>query len=439
MKKVWMRAALLFLAGSLPLQTPVVAEVIDRVVAIVGHDAIFKSDIDNRVLMARMQYPEMANDQGLSRSILEGLIDQKIILAKAQLDSVSVDKGAIDASVNDRFKQLSSQFASKADMESRFGKSSAGIRESIRQEFRNQQLIETLRRKKATGISVTYAETMAFYTSHRDQISEIPESVSVSQIVKYAGVSDESKAQSLTNIKKIQKELKAGADFGELAKQYSEDPGSSKLGGDLGVASKGAYIPSFENAAFALKEGEISGIVETRYGFHLIQLLSKEGNTIHLRHILVVFDRSTDDFSQMISSLGAIRSDVLSGKATFAESAKRYSDDPASAVLGGTLLIGGSNNPLFVPSSLRKDLQQIIASLKKPGDISEPKKIEPPQQGEPFGIILQLNQRVPAHRLDPEKDYAALEEMALEDKSRALFNDWVTMLRKEVFVRLLDI
>ena len=438
MKKVWMRAALLFLAGFSSLQTPVVAEVTDRIVAIVGHDAIFKSEIDNRALMARMQYPEMANDKDLSRSILEGLIDQKIIIAKAKIDSVSVDEGAVDASVNDRFKQLSAQFSSKADMESRFGKSSAGIRESIRQEFRNQQLIETLRRKKAKGISVTYAETMAFYTSHRDQISEIPESVSVSQILKYSGVSDESKAQSLATIQKIQAELKAGADFGELAKKYSEDPGSAKLGGDLGVAPKGAFIPSFESAAFALKEGKISGVVETRYGFHLIQLLSKETNTIHVRHILIGFDRSTDGLSRVLSNLDAIRSDVLSGKATFAESAKKYSDDPVSAALGGTVLIGDSNNPLFVPSTMRPELQQIIASLKKPGDISKPQKIETPQ-GEPFGIIFQLNQRVPAHRLDPEKDYASLEEMALEDKSKRQFNDWVQMLRKEVYVRSLDI
>lgn len=439
MKKVWIRAALLFIAGSSSLHTPVFAEVIDRVVAIVGHDAIFKSEIDNRALMARMQYPEMANDQNLSRSILEGLIDQKIILAKAQIDSVSIDDAAIDVSVNDRFKQYSARFTSITDMESRFGKSSAGIRESIRQELRNQQLIETLRRNKATGVSVTYAEAMAFYTSHRDQISEMPESVSVSQIVKYSGVSDESKAQSLATIQKIQTELKAGVDFGELAKKYSEDPGSAKSGGDLGVVQKGAFLPSFENAAFALNEGQISGVVETRYGFHLIQLLSKEANTIHARHILIMFNRSMDDFPRVISNLDAIRSEVLSGKVTFAESAKKYSDDSASAALGGTLLIGGSNNPLFVPSTLRPDLQHIIAGLKKPGEISKPQKIESPQLGEPFGIIIQLNERIAAHRLDPEKDYASLEEMALEDKSRNLFNDWVQMLRKEVYVRSSDI
>jgi peptidyl-prolyl cis-trans isomerase SurA len=438
MKKVLRNVALLLVFGSSSLQTPALAEVADRIVAVVGNEVIFKSEIDSRELMARMQYPQLKQDKGLSRSILEGLIDQKIILAKAKIDSVSIDESAVTSMANDRFRELSAKFASKAQMESRLGKSSAGVLEAIRQELRNQQLVDTLRRKKNTGITVSYDEVMAFYNASKEKIPQVPEEVSVSQILKYPPVSKENRAQSLATIERIRAELKAGGDFATLAKQYSQDPGSAKAGGDLGFIPKGQLIPSFENAAYALSEGKISDIVETRYGYHLIQLLSKEPNAIHVRHILIVFDRKAGDFSGVIQQLNAMRSDVLSGKAIFADLAKKNSDDPASASLGGQLLIGGSSRPTFSPTSLRPQLQQIIATLKKSGDISEPQKIEP-QQGEPFYAIFMLNNRVAAHPLDPEKDYIYLEGLALDNKNQQIFSQWVQQLRKEIYVRTSDI
>jgi peptidyl-prolyl cis-trans isomerase SurA len=436
--KIVRNTVFLFFAGSSCLQASAFAEVADRVVAVVGNEAIFKSEIDNRVFMARIQYPELAQDNVLPRSILDGLIDQKIILTKAKIDSISIDLNALDAMVKERFKQLGSRFASTSEMESRIGKSSAAIRNDIREDVRNQQLIETLRKKKSVGVTITYADVMAFYKENQAQIPAIPEGVSVSQIIKYPTVSAESRARSLVKIKEIRTQLQGGADFADLAAKYSEDPGSAKLGGDLGVARKGQFIPSFEKTAYALNEGEISDIVETRYGYHLIQLLSKEENSIHARHILVGLDRSKGDFAEAIQQLKAVHDNVVSGKETFADMAKKHSDDPASAALGGKVVASGSSSSTLAPSSLIPQLQKVIATLKKPGDISEPEKIEPPQ-GEPFYAIFKLNERVAAHSLDPDKDYAYLEELALDNKNRQIFNQWVQQLRKEVYVRSSDI
>ena len=438
MKKVLRKAALLLLVGSSSLQMSALADVADRIVAVVGNEVIFKSEIDTRALMLRMQYPQLMQDKGLSRSILDGLIDQKIVLAKAQIDSISIDENSVVSMASDRFRELSTKFASKAEMESRLGKSSAGILEGIRQELRNQQLVDTLRRKKSAGVTVSYDEMMAFYAANREKIPQIPEEVSVSQIIKYPPVSEENRAQSLATIERIRREVKAGADFAAMAKQYSQDPGSAQAGGDLGFIPKGQLIPSFENAAYALKEGQLSDIVETRYGYHLIQLLSKEQATIHVRHILIVFDRKAGDFSGVTRQLEAFRSDILSGKEDFAAMAKKYSEDPASSAIGGQILLSGSTNPMFSPSSLRPQLQQIIATMKKSGDISEPQKIDP-QQGESFYAIFRLNDRKAAHTLDPEKDYTYLEELALNDKNQQLFSKWVQKLRKEVYVRTSDI
>ena len=433
-----MKAALLFTAGSLTLQPSAKALVADEVVAVVGRDAILKSDIDARELMARMQNPELATVKGLSRTILDGLIDQKIILAKARIDSLKIDENAIEAATNDRFKQLSLRFPSRNEMQARFGKSAAGIREEIHQEMRNQELIDTLRRKKSAGVTVSYDETMAFYKENKDRLTDIPDGVAVSQILKYPSVTAESRAQSLAMIQQVSTELKAGADFAELARKYSQDPGSSRNGGDLGYVQKGELIKSFEDAANELKEGQVSDVVETRYGFHLIQMLNKDVTSMHVRHILIGFDRSKVDHAGAIRQLNALRTDVLAGKATFADTAKKYSDDQMTAKLGGSISTSGSSNLIFSPTTLRPQLQSIIMTLKKHGEISEPQKIDPPQ-GDPFYAIFMLNERVPAHRLNPEKDYTLLAEMALDNKNRRLFNEWVQMLRKEVFVRVSDI
>lgn len=438
MKKVFGKAALLLFIGSSSLQAPAIADMADRIVAVVGNEVIFKSEIDSRELMARMQYPELTKNNGLSRSILDGLIDQKIILAKAKIDSVSIDENSISSAASERFRELGTKFTSKADMESRLGKSSAGILEGIRQELRNQQLVDTLRRKKSAGVTVSYDEVMAFYSANKEQIPQIPEEVSVSQILKYPPVSAEEKAQSLATMERIRTEIKGGADFAAMARQYSQDPGSAQSGGDLGFVAKGQLIPSFENAAYALNEGKISDIVETRYGYHLIQLLSKEPNSIHVRHILIGFDRKSGDFSSVTQQLNAVRADVLGGKETFADMAKKYSEDPASAAQGGTILLSGSSNPLFSPLALRPQLQQILSTLQKSGDISEVQKIDPPQ-GEPFYAIYRLNERIPVHKLNTEKDYAYLEELALADKNQQIFIKWVEQLRKEVYVRTSDI
>jgi len=407
MRKGLMNAVLLSLVGLLCLQASAGAVVADRVVAVVGKEAIFKSDIDSRELMARMQNPELAQVKGLPRTILDGMIDQKIILAKAKIDSIKIDLNAVEAASNDRFQQLNTRFSSRKEMESRFGKSSAAIREEIHQELLNQELIDTLRRKKSAGVTVTYAEAMAFYKENKERLSNIPDAVAVGQIIKYPSVTTESRAQSLSLIQQIKSELQRGADFAELARKYSQDPGSAKVGGDLGYVQKGELIKSFEDAANLLKDGQVSDVVETRYGFHLIQMLNKDLNSIHVRHILIGFDRSKADVPGVIQQLNAIRSDIISGKATFADMASKYSDDQMSAKLGGSITSAGSNNLIFSPATLRPQLQTIISSLKNVGDISSPQKIEPPQ-GEPFYAIFILNNRIPAHRLDAEKEYALL-------------------------------
>ena len=414
------------------------AQTVDRIVAVVGNEVILRSELDERVLMTRLQYPELKSDKNLPEKVLNSLIDQKVILSKAKIDSTSVEEASLDGLVAERMKVLASRFSSREEMESRFGKSTLLIRKELRQEVKNQQLVETLRRKKMTGISVSNEEALAFYQANKSRLPVIAEGVSVSQILRYPGITAESREAARVMIEKVQAELRGGANFAELAKKYSQDQGSAPTGGDLGYVQKGELIPSFEDAAFALKEGRISDIVETRYGFHIIQLLNKEVNTLHVRHILIGFDRSRSDDEGTIATLRGIKADVLAGKASFADMAVKYSEDPVSAKNGGAVLSSSSSKSVFSISSLRSPLKEIIGRLKKNGEISDPVKIDAPQGGS-FYAIFRLNEKIPAHQLEPRQDYALLEELALDNKRQRVYEAWLQQLRKEVTVRKSDV
>jgi peptidyl-prolyl cis-trans isomerase SurA len=418
------------------IRSGVAADVSDRIVAVVGNEIILKSEVDERELIVHSQFPDLKKDPELRKRLLENLIDQKILFTKAKIDSVKVDDSAIDTMVSDRFASIRSGFPSSGDMEARFGKPISRIKQDIRDDMREQQMVDNLRRKHIKDVKVTYEEVMQFYRKEKDQLPMAPAMVSVSQIIKYPLFSDAAKNEALTKIKEVQRRLQAGEDFTALARSMSDDPGSRGLGGDLGFIQKGELVPSFEAAAYALKPGQISSPVETRFGYHIIQTLEKEGNSIHVRHILAMFDRSQREVAKTIQLLQGIRSEILAGKASFAEMAEKYSDDPMSAKLGGRIKSAASGGAMFEISSLRPEMQKIVSGLNKTGEVSQPEQITP-ERGEPFVAMFLLNSKTEAHRLTPEHDFTRLEELAGEEKRKQQFTAWLNQLKKEVLIRVM--
>ncbi len=422
------------LAPALP--PAVAADMPDRIVAVVGNEIILKSEIDERELMVRSQFPDAKKDPELRKRLIENLVDQKVLFTKAKIDSVKVDEASIDAMVTDRFSSIRAGFPSSADMEARFGKPVSRIKQDIRDDIREQQMVDNLRRKHLKEVKVTYEETLEFYRKEKENLPMVPETVSVSQIIKYPLFSESAKGEAMARIREAQKRLQAGEDFAAVATAMSDDPGSRSLGGDLGFVQKGELVPTFEAAAYAQKPGQVSGPVETRFGYHIIQTLEKEGNSVHVRHILAMFDRAQRDVARTLELLRDVRADILSGKSTFAAMAEKYSDDPMSAKLGGLLKSGSSGTEMFEISSLKPDLQKIISGLKSAGDVSRPEQITP-EKGDPFVAMFRLNSRTEAHRLTPENDFAKLEELAADEKRKTLFTAWLDKLKKEVLVRVM--
>lgn len=415
-----------------------VAATADRIVAVVGDEMILQSEVDEQAMMTRLQYPEAKNDPSLKSGILETLVSRKILLAKARLDSIQVNEFEIEKSVDERMMFLRSRFNSIEEMEAAFSKPYAVIEKEIKDDIRDQQMINDLRRQKMLGVTVTFEEVEDFYKKNRDRLPQVPETVQVSQVIMYPKVTEDARKKALAAIQDIERQLKGGGDFAQLAREYSQDPGSASLGGDLGYSRRGEFVKNFEEVAFGLKEGEISGIVESRFGYHIIQLLDKDQDALHTRHILIVFDRSTLDAPAAKTKLEGIRKDIESGKADFAEMARQYSDDPVSAKYGGVIRNTETGETMFAVTALRDQLKNVVRSLKNVGDLSGVIRVEP-ESGVPFYAIFQLNSRKPAHRLELSSDYARLERLAIEEKQNRLFQKWINELQKEVYVRISDI
>lgn len=410
----------------------------DRIVAVVGNEMILQSEVDEQAMMTRLQHPEAKNDPFLRSGILEMLVNRKIVLTKARLDSIQVNEADIEKKVEERMMFLRSRFRSIEEMEAAFSKSYVVIEKEIKDDIRDQQMISILRREKFAGVSVTFDEVEDFYKANRDRLPEVSEAVMISQIVIYPKVTEGAKAKAFAEIQDIQQQLKQGADFAQVARERSQDPGSARLGGDLGYSRRGAFVKNFEEVAFGLKEGEISDIVESRFGYHIIQLLDKEKDAVHTRHILIAFDRSTLDAPAAQAMLEAIRRDIVSGKATFADMARKHSDDPVSARSDGIVKNTETGETMIAVTALRDKLKEVVMPLKKAGDLSNVVRIDP-DTGLPFYALFQLNKKVPAHRLDLKSDYAKLERLTTDEKKDRLFKEWINELQKEVYVRVSDI
>ncbi len=434
------------LSGSIALSALIVfaavsaagASVADRIVAVVGNEIILQSEVDQQAMMTRYQYPDAAEDPDLRVRILENLVTRKIVLTKARLDSISVNEADVDRESASRLTLLRRRFKNIREMEAAFSKPFAVIEKEIKDDIRDQKLIDNLRRKKMAGVAVSYEEVEDYFRRNSGRLPGIPETVEVSQIIMYPKVSAANRAAALATIREIRENIRTGGDFASLAREYSQDPGSASLGGDLGYSRRGDFVKSFEDTAFSLKEGEVSDIVETRFGYHILQLLDREPDAVHVRHILIAFDRENLDASAAKAGLEAVRGDILAGNASFAEMAEKHSDDRASARLGGLIRQGDSGETMFTVASLRDQLKDVVGSLKEVGAVSEVVRIEP-TQGEPFYALFMLNKRIPAHSPDLSSDYARLEKLAKEEKQSRLFLEWINELQEEVYVRISDI
>jgi peptidyl-prolyl cis-trans isomerase SurA len=399
-------------------------KVLDKIIAVVDNEVILQSELDFQV--NQFAYTRKIDPQtpGLRSQILNSMIEEKLAYAQANYDSVVVSDEEVNSRIDYQLEYLKQQYGSKEKVEQLYGMSIEKIRRELNDDVRKSLMIQRLQEKNFGMVDISRREVEEFFKDYKDSIGVIPEKVTISHIYRNPRKSETLKARFREKTQAILDSIKSGVDFAELAKRHSEDPGSAVQGGDLGYVKKGVFYPEFESAAFSLNEGQLSGIVETPVGFHIIQLLEKRGESIHTRHILIKIKNDDQADYAVIDFLTDIRDSVLKNVNTFKYYAKKYSEDNETSAFGGEL-------GTFYLNQLDKNLLDIVTKLKQ-GEISFPRRIE--YGGDNYGYhIVFLQERTPQHAADMEKDYAEIKRLAEEYKKQKLYSRWIEKLKEKIY------
>ena len=398
-------------------------EVLDKIVAVVGNEFITKSELQFQTNLYAAQR-KISPTPRLERQVLDNLINEKLIYAQANLDSITVTEDEVNQRIDYQIQMFQQQLGSKENIEKAYGMSIEKIKRELRDNIRKQLMIQKLQQKNFGDIDVSRREVEDFFDKFKDSLGVIPEKVDIAHIFRNPKTTGAAKAKAKALAESILDSLKHGADFAEMAKKYSEDPGSAAHGGDLGFVKKGVFYPEFEAAAFALSPGQLSDVVESPVGFHIIQLIEKRGESIHTRHILIKIKTDEDADLKTIEFLSNIRDSVVKGDGSFSKYAKEYSEDESSKNFGGDL-------GTFYLNQLDKNLLDIVSKLKE-GEISYPKRMDYGQDSYGYHIVY-LKKRIPQHVASLTQDYPEIKKLADEYKKQQEYNNWLSELKKNLY------
>jgi len=338
---------------------------IDKIVAVVDNEIILQSELDYQVRLVAAQKKVDPESPGLQLNVLNQMVDEKLAYAQALLDSIQVTEDEINQRIDYQVQYFIQQYGSKEKVEQLYGMSIEKIKRTLEDPVKKQIMVQRLEDKKFGDVDASRRDVEMFFNTYKDSIGIIPEKIDIAHIFIIPKVTDQIKGKYKNLAQSILDSIKKGADFGDMAKKYSQDPGSASEGGDLGWVGKGVFYPEFEAAAFALKPGAISDVVESPVGFHIIQMLDRRGDKIHVRHILIKIQKGDQADLSAIELLSSLRDSIVQGKATFAEYAKKYSEDKETSAYGGDLGV-------FFLSQLDQKMLDIVSNMKA-GDISYPK------------------------------------------------------------------
>ncbi|MCS6982150.1 MAG: peptidylprolyl isomerase [Flavobacteriales bacterium] len=408
---------------------------IDEVVAVVGNEIILLSEVEENARQMALQTDRPVGFKEKCQ-ILEGLLFQKLCLEQAERDSLTVTDEQVESELNRRLDYFKAQFESVEKMEQVLGRTIPEIKKEFRAQVKDQLLIRQMEEKITGQVKVTPAEVRRFYESvPPDSLPYIPSEVELAHIVVEPKPSAAEKENVRRKLQEIRREILQGASFGLKALLYSEDKISAKNQGELGFMTREQLVPEFASVAFRLKEGEVSEIVETPFGFHLIQLIERRGEYYNFRHILLRPKPSEADFQRAEKLIDSIyhligRHDTL----TFGKLAELFSTDEETRNNEGRLVNPATGTTRFRVSDLDMPTFNIVNRLE-PGEYSSPELFETPTGYKAFRIVKLLHRTQP-HLADLQNDFETIRDAALEHKKKAIIDRWIQKKQKEYFIRV---
>jgi peptidyl-prolyl cis-trans isomerase SurA len=418
-------ALILSTVGILSARAQDTTGVIDRIVAIVGNQVILESEIfQNAQSLAMQQGAEVARDpvkfQKLQQDVLKEMVNQKILLAKAKDDTIKVEAREVDRELDSRIQTMVKNVGSEAKFEQAYGMPISRIRREFRQSVEDGLIVERVKQNHLREISVTRSEVEEYFKSHADEFPPMKDAVEIGHILKQVG-QEAADTRAKARADSLYQAIKGGTSFDTLAVHFSDDPTTAKNHGDIGWTQKGDLMSAYEDAAYALKVGEVSRPVHTRNGYSIIRLDDKKEEKIQTSHILIMSKVQPEDESPLVDTLLAVRAKITAGM-PFEEAARNYSQDLESAGRGGYL-------GWFALDEMPADFHAAVDSLKE-GQISAPFKTQ-------YGYhITKLLSRREAHALNLDQDWEMISQRVLAAKKERDYTRWLDDLKSRYFIEI---
>ena len=398
---------------------------IDKSIAVVGNEMISISQLEEEVQMMRAQ--GLASDRNVRCELLEQMMESKLFLMQARLDSLSVNNDMVEGELRNRMDMIRSQLGGDEEMEKYFGKPLYRLRQEWRKALEDQSLTQQMQSNIMSDIpEITPFEVKQFVESlDSADLPVVPMKYQLSQICIYPD-REAANIAVKERLLAIRERIINGEKFSTLARIYSQDPGSAMKGGELGMASKSIFWPAFSDAAMALKPGIVSQIVETPDGFHIIEVLEKKGDMFNARHILMKPEYTSQDMENAFRVLDSLKTELNNGAVTFDLAARFYSEDPATKTNGGQMSDPNTGSAYFEIDQLKPQDYAAIKDLKE-GEISAPFESldNEGRSGNTIYKIIKVDKIIPAHTATFTEDYDLLLSIVKQKKSMESIDNFI--------------
>ncbi len=425
-------SSFILLAGALCAQPKKV--VADKIAAVVGDRIILQSDVRNSVAdMARRGENLPPNAECM---IMEQAVVSKVMMLQAEKDSLPVTEEDVEADLDNRIRSYVNQFGSQEAVEEIAGKTIYQIKDDARESVREQKLAAAMQRKIVENVRITPVEVKSWFDKiPKDSLPFYESELEIGQIILYPKASRDLEQYIIGEMNNYRRQIELKlTNFEQLAKRVSEDPGSKDRGGQYQLnRNEKTWDPVFLSTSFRLKEGEISPPVKSKFGFHIIQMVQRNGDDAIVRHILRIPPVTSDELDQAKRKLDTVRSKIIAGTLTFNEGAAKYSDEE-SAKYTGPYLTNRDGSTFVTIDQLDKDMVSLLAKLK-PGDYSMPVAYEN-EQGKKGVRIVHLKSRSTPHRMNLQDDYSKIAQFALEEKKAKVMEKWIQNKLETYYVKI---
>ena len=408
------------------------AQSVDKIEAVLGDEIILTSEIESQYL----QYLSQGNTKSseIRCQIIEDLLFQKLLINQAKLDSLVVSDEEVEIEINKRLTYFEGQLGSIEKVEDYFGKSKAEIELELSKVIKEQFLAQRMQTQLTSSIKVTPVEVKDAYDLLSDaEIPTIPTQVEVAQIVIKPNITNKQKDKIRAKLNSFRERVYNGEDFKMLATLYSDDPGSASKGGELGFVNRGDLVPEFERAAFRLKKGEISEVIESQFGYHIVQLIERRGEQINARHILIKTKVNATALRAAKLKMDSIANQTSAGVLTFDEAVSKYSDDENKSN-GGLLLNPNTMSTLHILDDMSPALRLVVESLAE-GEVSASSVMQMQDEHKAYRI-LRLNKRVETHKANLVDDFSKIKEYSINAKKQETLEKWMKKTITRTYIRM---